>query len=169
MVICAWESTAEFHSLKHASAVEIWMERCNTNRHQLTVWYMIKHALKKTQDVIKHLFADNHVHVFHFQNVVNAATELKSTVSMNTSKIKKERLINLFKKQSISQFTDSANSSEVILDESWIRCKLFTNNSYAYSYLSCNLYLPKSHTPLRDNSEHGPGCFGFCFLNQPWL
>lgn len=65
MVICAWESTAEFHSLKQNSVAQLRMGYCNMSRLQLTV-------------------------------LIYAAAELKSTVNTSTSKIKRDRLINLF-------------------------------------------------------------------------
>lgn len=65
MVICAFESTAEFHSLKPDSVEELWMGYNNADRHQLTLLYSILLKEKKRKDVLKHLLANNHIYVFH--------------------------------------------------------------------------------------------------------
>lgn len=47
MVICACESTAEFHSLKPDSVEELWMGYNNADRLQLTLLYSILLKEKK--------------------------------------------------------------------------------------------------------------------------
>lgn len=131
MVIFAWESTAEFHSLKQNSVEQLRMRYCNMNKLQLIGICCCR--------IEKHC---------EYQHLKNQKGQVNQSCLKGRTKAKSLTV---------------QRAAKVILGESWIRCKVYTNDNYAYSYLSFNLYLPKTHISLHVNSEYRLLWGGFVF------